>query len=215
MATEKNKASTNRYLLIINIILLIAVAILYYFHFSQPDQPVQETMIKSQSQLSGTTDNLKIAYINSDSILTHYKLAIKKSKDLETKGRRMEMEINSKQKQYEEDAGYFQEQVNNNALSQESAQYIYEQLMQAQQDIIDLQEQYGNELAQEEFRINIMLVDSVTNFLERFNKTYNFDYILGYSKGGNLFLTNKRYDITSQVLRGLNEEYVARYGDIQ
>ena len=50
--------------LILNGVLLVAVAILYYLHFSSsPDSPAAS---------SGAAADLKVAYINSDSVLEHY-----------------------------------------------------------------------------------------------------------------------------------------------
>jgi len=82
-----------------------------------------------------------------------------------------------------------------------------------QQKIIEMQESYSIELAQAEMVVNLVLLDSVTNFLNRFNHEHNFDYILGYNKAGNIFLTNPEYDLTDIVVEGLNTEYADKYGE--
>jgi Skp family chaperone for outer membrane proteins len=83
--------------------------------------------------------------------------------------------------------------------------------MMKQQELYELQEQYTAELAQKEFEMNLILLDSVRNYLTRLNHKYNFDYILSYSTAGNIMLAKDTFDITTSVLEGLNNEYNARY----
>jgi outer membrane protein len=190
----------------INAFLFIAVVVLYVLFFTGKKQ---ESVQGIQPQdLTGSA--LRIGYVESDSILARYLLAIEKSKELEEKGKNLEATLKKRQDQYEKDASYFQEQVSNNKLSEQSAQYIYSQLMEEQQKIYDLQNQYSAELTDLEMGVNIMLFDSVTNFLERYNRQYNFDYILGHNPGSNLLLKNPRYNITKQVIEGLNNEYARK-----
>ncbi|PKP15711.1 MAG: molecular chaperone Skp, partial [Bacteroidetes bacterium HGW-Bacteroidetes-22] len=68
-------------------------------------------------------------------------------------------------------------------------------------------ESFQQEMAMENMNINNMLMDTVTNFLKRFNKTIGYDYVLGYNKAGNIFLANDTFDITNAVLVELNREY--------
>ncbi len=187
----------------LNAILLIAVIVLYVLFFTEKKQGSAGDI--QPQDLSGS--GLRIGYVESDSILSHYTLALEKSRELEERGKNLEATLKKRQDQYEKDAAYFQEQVSNNQLSEQSAQYIYNQLMEEQQKIYDLQNQYTSELADSEMQVNIMLLDSVTNFLERYNRQFNFDYILGHNPGSNLLLKNPRYNITKQVIEGLNNEY--------
>jgi outer membrane protein len=55
--------------------------------------------------------------------------------------------------------------------------------------------------------MNETLIDTVTNFLKRYNKVYKFDYILGYKMAGEILLANDTLDITSDVVKALNQEY--------
>ncbi|MCK4676862.1 MAG: OmpH family outer membrane protein [Bacteroidales bacterium] len=195
--------------LTLNIILLIGLGYLYYLHFSVKDNPLESS--RKTPEAPALKNLTRIAYINSDSILSHYKLAIEKSRSLESKGKRLEAEIRTKQGQYEKDAVYFQQQVQAQSISEESAQEIYSQLMQEQQKIIEMQELYSTELAREELGINLMLIDSLSGFLQRLNRSNYYDYVLGYTKGGNIFLTNERFNITDVVIEGLNKEYDEKY----
>ncbi len=205
---KPDKKPTGQVLLYVNVVLFIGLVILYIIVFGHKTPETKVT--GSQTVQPGRP--LKIAYVNSDSILANYKMAIIRKNELEAKSKSLQAEITQKQKAFEKDANYFQEQVNKNALSQQSAQEIYEELMKEQQKIYSLQDQYSAELSQNEMDINMMLLDTLTNFLKRYNIPYGYDYILGFNKAGNIFLTNEKYDITDAVIDGLNKEYDIKYG---
>jgi outer membrane protein len=192
-----------RSVMVVNIVLALAVILLFVLYLTGRNQQAGNT--KPVAALSGSS--VKVAYVNNDSILSSYELVKKMRTDLEAKGKRLEAEITAKQSAFDKDAAYFQEQVKKKALSEQSSQEIYAQLQQEQQKINDLRQRYSADLQQNEMQMNVVLVDSVTNFLKRFNANNKFDYVLGYSKGGNILLTNQSLDITKNVLDELNGEY--------
>ncbi|MCD4746131.1 MAG: OmpH family outer membrane protein [Bacteroidales bacterium] len=191
--------------LILNVILFIGLVILYFFHFS--DNNKNEKLHNPPIIANTASGSLSIAFVNSDVFLEKYELVNQLKKELDKQGKKMEAEILSKQQAYEKDAVYFQEQVAKNALSEESAQIIYKQLMQEQDKLIELRDKYTNEIYKKENDMNILLLDSITNFLKRYNKILNFDYILSYNKAGNILFAKDTLDITESVLYELNKEY--------
>jgi outer membrane protein len=197
-----------KFLLISNIILFIGLAVLYILFFTKGPS-TNTSVAKSINKINSGA--LGIAYINNDSVLANYEMVKRMRKDLQSKSGRLESEITAKQKAYEKDASYFQEQVKNKSISEQSAQEIYQQLMQEQQKIVDLRDKYSADLQQQEYELNVMLLDSVTNFLKRYNSRYKFDYILGYNKGGNIFLANDTLNITNDVIREINQEFFAKH----
>ncbi|MGB4655144.1 MAG: OmpH family outer membrane protein [Bacteroidales bacterium] len=188
--------------LIISIIALVGVIVLLILQIGTKTDKIDLTHSKLSS-----SGGLKIAYINNDSILQNYSLVKEMHEQLESKTKRYESDITSKMKVLEKEVAYFEEQVQKQTISNESAQEIYAQIMQKQQDIYKLQEQYSLQLQKEELELNIALIDTVMNFLSRYNNNYKFDYILGINKGGNVLLANDTLDITDKVLKELNEEY--------
>ena len=82
-----------------------------------------------------------------------------------------------------------------------------EQLKAEGQKLYQLNQDYTSRMSDEEQRLNQVFVDSIHNFLKRYNSKFGFDYILGYSKGGGILLAKDTLDITSTVLDGLNKEF--------
>ena len=58
----------------------------------------------------------------------------------------------------------------------------------------------------EQARINEEARDSIQSFLKRYNKTKRYDYVL-VKAGDNLLIANPRYNITSDIVKGLNKRY--------
>lgn len=194
--------------LILGGISLIGVIILFVIYFTagqdteEDPKPIQPKIVSSGSG--------SIAFVDSDKILKDYKLVPKLQKELEAESKRKDASFITRQKQYEEGAAYFQEQVASNAISEQSAQQIYEQLMAEQQALYQLQEQYSAELGQKELEINIIILDSVRNYLDRINTTAKLDYVLSYNQMGIILFAKDTFDITNQVIEGLNAEYLQK-----
>lgn len=203
------KSKINPVLLALNLVSLAGIIILFILYFSDSGS--------KRNAVSGVVEkasrgSISVAFVNNDSILSHYELVKKMRADLEVKGKRLEGEVAAKQKAFEKDAAYFQEQVTKKTISDQSAQEIYGQLQQNQQKIYELRDRYAAELQQSEMDMNVALIDSVMNFLKRYNDKYKFDYILGFTKGGNILFANDTLDVTNDVIKELNSAYLKKHG---
>lgn len=194
---------TNLILTILNIVLFIGLIVLYFI-ILKPGTDDNNASATAQHKAARSTN---IAFVNSDSLMVQYDLVKTMRTDLEAKSRMLEQELSRKQSAFEKDANYFQEQVKKNSISEASAQEIYSSLMAEQQKLYDLRDQYAGEISRNEYELNLVLVDSLNNFLERYNRKYNYDYILSYAHGGIILAANDSLDITRDVLNKLNKEY--------
>ena len=183
-------------------ILALAISSLLFFLNSKENKAATSLPV-TQTDASG----LKIAYIDADSIMVHYLLVEKLMSALESRGLELEKDLQQKQKLYEKDAAYFQEQVKKGSISEESANTIYEKLMQKQQELMNLRDKYAQEVGYLESQMNKQLLDNVSDYLER-NNNFQYDYILNYSYTGDILLKNPKFNITDSVVEGLNKEYI-------
>ena len=79
-------------------------------------------------------------------------------------------------------------------------------LAKQQQDLQNLNERLMNDFAAEQAKYNNEMRDSIQAFLKDYNKTKKFDYIISKA-GDNLLIANSKYDITNEVVSGLNKRY--------
>lgn len=195
---------------ILNIVLLVGLLALYALQFL----PSARNAIASTGEnVSETTISDKIAegafhiaYVNSDTLMARFNLAQKLRTDLEAEQRRLDSDLKKKQQSWQEDVQSFQRQIQLNMLTQENGQKKEEELMQRQQELIQLNDNYANQLMTREMAMNTELYKMITNMLERYNQEMNFDYILGFSPGSGILYANQKHDITEEIIKRLNQE---------
>ena len=79
-------------------------------------------------------------------------------------------------------------------------------LAKEQQDLQELAERLNNEFNIEQARINEEARDSIQAFLKIYNETKKYDYVM-IKAGDNLLIANPKYDITGDIIEGLNKRY--------
>jgi outer membrane protein len=190
--------------LAIELILLIGLAVLYVLFFTSKknaDSGVSPAFAKSSGK------SVRVVFVNIDSLNNQYTFVKKLKTDLEATGKRFETEILSEQAAFEKEATAFQKQVAANAIPEDKAKIQYEALMQRQQALVEKKDRYTQQVAEKEQAMHVTLLDTVTNFLKRYNRNYKFDYILGLANAGQILLASDTLDITKDVVKELNKEY--------
>ncbi len=205
---NSNSSKTN---IIFNIILLVGLVVLYVIYFSSSNEKEEVAPTKTVVIPQVSTSDGAIAFVNSDLVLSEYKLVNRLAKALEKDRDRKTADITSRDQEYQKDAAYLQEQVQKQSISEESAQQIYNQLMVRQQELYELQEKYTYELSRKEIDMNMVLLDSIRKFLKRYNNSAHFDYVLSYNDNGGILLAKDTFDITQQVIQSLNMEYDVKF----
>ena len=201
---EEEKRNIFQGHLAIELILLIGLAVLYVLFFTskKTTEPVTSLAFQKSGEKS-----VKVVFINIDSLNNQYLFVKKLKTDLEATGKSLEAVILSEQAAFEKEATSFQKQAAANAIPEDKAKIMYEALMQKQQALTDKKERYTQKVSDKEQAMHLTLLDTVTNFLKRYNRTYKFDYILGYANAGQILLASDTLDITGDVVKELNKEY--------
>jgi outer membrane protein len=192
---------------ILTIILLIGLVVLYILFFTlkrSENSPIPMAMQKTSGK------SISVVFVNIDSVNSRYEYVKVLKSDLEGTGKRLQAEILAEQTAFEKEATDFQKQVQANAISEDKAKIIYEALMQKQQALVEKKDRYTQQVAEKEMEMNMRLLDTVTNFLKRYNRKYNYDYIMGFKTAGEILIANDTLDITKDVISSLNTEYNVR-----
>ncbi len=190
-----------------NTILFAAVIVLFllYFNLKNKTRPDDVQPQEDAPTTINTPTGLKTAYINVDTLLNNYKLYKKLQKDLIAKQKRMEATINQKSTQLQKEAAVFQQKVQNNSfLSMESAKQQEQELYQKQQNLMDLKDKLSNDLVRESQKMQKQLLDTVTLFLEGYNKQLGNTFIFN---AASFLYSDNQYDITDTVVKMLNARY--------
>jgi outer membrane protein len=160
-----------------------------------------------QPVAAATGEGMKIAYVEVDSLMTQYTFAKDYTVTLEKKSNNARNTLQQKGNALQAAVNNFQQKLNNNGFqSREQAEGVQAAIQRQQADLQQLQARLENELASETAKFNEALRDSLNNFLQAYNKDKKYDIILSKA-GDNLLYANKKYDITQDVINGLNKRY--------
>ncbi len=192
--------------LILNVVLGVAVAVLYVLHFTAPGihEEIQAEYEERGEYFPASRD---IVYVNFDTLLNNYDMFFDLQKKFLERQQKMENEFTSSSRNYERQVVEFQDRVQKGLLTRSQAQQRELELMQVQQNLMEKRDQYSRELMEEEQVMNRQLQHSIYDFLDEYNKNYNYQYILSHSFGGPLLYTDKNLNITRDVIEGLNRQY--------
>lgn len=150
--------------------------------------------------------NLKIAYVEVDSIMTQYAFCKEYANILEKKGNNVQNTLSAKQQQLQAAAANFQQKLQQNAYTREQAEGIQANLQKQGNDLQALNQRLTNEFQAETEKYNEALRDSIQHFLAKYNADKKYSLILSKS-GDNLLYADKAFNITDEVVAGLNKAY--------
>ncbi|MDD4189926.1 MAG: OmpH family outer membrane protein [Mangrovibacterium sp.] len=190
--------------LILNLVLLIAVLVIYVLHFTAAKNGDSTEVGKVSDQLS----NLKIAYVKVDSLILNYDLAqelhdsFTKNQDAYTR------EYAARRSKFEEQAAAFQEKVQRGGfLTEQRAVQERDRLVGEEQAIVKLDQELSAKLAEMQNVNNQQLLDSLMNYLKTYNAGRKYSYIFNSS---GILIGDDAHNITKEVLTALNARYAAK-----
>ena len=205
--------------LILNIILVIAVIILYYLHFSACNNTCTTSTSTSDSTVAEKPIIMapkeikasKIVYINSDVLNEKYDFVKDLVASAQTKQQRLESVYQKKGQEFQQKYADFQQKASAGLLSENQTKNAQEELTKGKEELDNMEAQL-QELQNEFQKSNDEVRKTVVDYVKEYNKTGQYNYILTYTEGpgGIVLLANDSLDITSDIIDGLNAQYKAK-----
>ena len=192
--------------LIINIVLIVAVAALFVLHFTGRGKASQ---IQTAGSESVTATKGDIVYINLDTLINQYDMYNDLRSELQGKLSAIENDINKQGRALENDIKSFQEKMQKGLLTRSQAESMNNDLAQRDQDLRNLTQQKQMEMAEEESVMFNKVMDAITTYVAEYNKQKQYSLILTTTTATTTVLNgNAGLDITQDILSGLNAEYI-------
>lgn len=185
--------------LILNAVLLVAVGILYYLHFSPSDR-------KSVSSEAAVLSDFKIAFVNADTLLDKYEYIKASVEIMEAKKQKIESDYRKRAESLRGEFEAYQRNMNNMTIGQVRA--VEEDLARKQQNLQMFEQSISQELMNDQARINKELYDRVTAFLKDYGRQRGLMVVLKFDPTSDLLYAYDSLDITNDVLEGLNTAYL-------
>jgi outer membrane protein len=151
---------------------------------------------------------MKIAYVNLDSLNANYLFITEKSAELEKNATAAEIKVKNeaalRQREVDELIAYAQK---GNLPADEQAT-VQNRLGQLQNELAQIQQREEEMLMQSEAALQEDLRKKLEVYTANYAKANGWDYIFSYQSTAPLILfANPIYDLTSEIVKGLNAEY--------
>ena len=187
--------------LILNVILVIAVSVLFYLQFHHSKNKLDP----DSNNTSGAASN--IVFVNTDTIWNNYKFVEDKKKELKAIEQNLQTQYDNKAKAFEKEYKEYLKQGTSGKLTLAQQKKREEELGKEQQQIAEYDKQLSNEFMELQQKLNSQIQDSIINYIRKINKKNNFTFVLGYSRNSGILYANDKNNITKDVVEGLNKEY--------
>ena len=188
---------------ILSILALVLVGVLFYLHFNQ--SPGNVSANRSSASVVQDSTAFRIAYFDIDSLQTHYEYFKDVSNQIRAKENAMTSELSNIQNTYQKKIKEWQDRGPNMSQAEgEAAQREYAQMQQKYE-----QRQISLDQSLQKNKIELMtdVRNRIEKFLSEYNKEKGYAFILSYEPGFMLYYKDSTFDITRDVIAGLNSEY--------
>lgn len=191
-------------LLGLNVVLLLAVAVLFYLHFSSNKKGTETSTASSVKSGSISSSDCKIAYFDMDSINNSFVLIKDVKSELSKEEEKINSTLTNLQKSYNERITHFQGQQQ--SMSQVESEKANREILQLQDRIRSTKQEMEQKYQDLYMRKMQDVKAKVEDYLKDYNKDKGFSYILAYEPGF-IFYRDSALNITSDIITGLNEKY--------
>jgi outer membrane protein len=191
-------------ILIFNAVLLVLIGILFYLHFKSTLKtaaaPVHTT---AATPPSGRSD-FKIAYFDMDSLAASFAMVLDAKAELARKEEAVNAEKSRMERNYKDKLDKYQAQAA--TMNQVQSESATKDMMQLQQQIQSRSQALEQEYQDFYTRKMKDVKAKIETFLKDYNAQKGFSYIVSYEPGL-FYYRDTAYDITADVIEGLNKTY--------
>ncbi|UPL49704.1 OmpH family outer membrane protein [Hymenobacter sublimis] len=207
--------------LIINVVLALAVAVLFYLHFaSKPaaagkkpvavvatptDTTSAATVTDEPADVVAVADTNKVAYVESGKLLDGYQGMKDARKSFETKARRWEAQNQTLVRGFQTAVQQYQQKAE--GMTQEQRASTEQQLQGRQVQVAQEQEKLQRQAQEEEAKMTQQVLERINKQVEKYGKQNGYRLILIAAPSGTIAYGREDLDITAPVLKHLNDEY--------
>lgn len=186
--------------IILNVILFALVGHLYYLN-SKLTKNTTSQMVMPPASMNG---GARIAYVNGDTLDANYEWLKAQKEAIQQRMTNAEKSLSNKEEALMKDASALQEKFQSGTMTQADAEKADMALRQRAQKLEEEKARLSKSLGEDQKKAFNDLYANVETKLKTLSSQIGYDYILSYSRGGQILLANDSLDITKEVLELLN-----------
>jgi outer membrane protein len=192
--------------IVINIVLGVAVIVLFFFQFSGESKEEHQGEKAASAEIAGPSE-LHIAYFNMDSIMSQWDLYFEYQQELGQRQAELESDFAGRTENFYQSVQDAQYKIQRGLVTRSEAEELQQELASQEQNLMNIQNQYMADLQEEGLVRNRKMMDMIERYVAELSKERGYSYVFSYQFGGNVIYGAKPYDITGEVVAGLNEKF--------
>ena len=187
-------------------VIAASVIVLFILHFSGKKETQDEGERVDMSGLPAPSD-ITIAYFNMDSVMSQWDLYYQFQQELEQRQAELESDFEGRSRSFRQSVEDAQYKIQRGLVTRSEAEELQQQLASQEQSLMNLQNRYSVELQEEGLVRNRKMIDMIERYVAELSKERGYSYVFSYQFGGNVIYGAKPFNITDEVVRGLNKKY--------
>jgi outer membrane protein len=181
---------------VINGVLAAAVIVLFVLHFNNSNMPSKSASVKN--------GNVQIAYFEIDSIQNNYEFFKEVKAALQAKDQQNTNTLTALKNEYI--AKYQDLQKYGQSLSPVDISNRQQDLVKTEKNYAAKEQQFAAEMQEESYKRLQEVKKKIEEYLAAYNKDKRYSYILS-NNPDLIYYKDTANDITSDIIKGLNEAY--------
>jgi outer membrane protein len=180
--------------------LLLTGVLFYTIHHHPENKPMP-----SGTSVSAEATPFRIAYFNLDSLEARYDYFKDVLDQVKKKENEMNNELSGMEKGYQKKIAEWQKR--GNTMSQAESQQAQQEYAQMQQAYQIKKQTLQESLLKHNEDLKADIRNKIEDYLKDYNKEKGFTYIMAYEPNSFIYVRDTTYDITGDLIKGLNALY--------
>lgn len=186
---------------IVSVICLALIGFLFYLFFNHTEQ-IKKISVATEKQSAST---FRIAYFEMDSLEAHYNYFKDALAQLKTAEAEMNGNLAKIKKENQDKIAEWQKKGTN--VTQAESQLMQQEYEAMGQRYQDEKQKMQEKLASTNTRLMTDIKSNIETYLKDYNRQKNFSFIFSYDQTTMIFYKDTAFNITNDLVAGLNAEY--------
>lgn len=196
-------------LLIWNVVLTVVAGYLLFTHFNKKAAGVSASKTSgrdSSPAASKSNSSFRIAYFEMDSVAANFDAVKELRSEMSKREDAITTELDKLGKKMQQKYSYYQSQAQQGKLTEAQSEAAGLELKNLDDELKNRKQALDQDYNEFVLRRQNEIKSKIEAFLKEYNKDKDYTYIVSYEQGL-FYYRDTAYNITSDVVKGLNEEY--------
>lgn len=187
--------------IVLGVVSLVLIGVLFYLHFTHTEKLNKVT----DKATKNAGSSFKIAYFDIDSLQSNYEHYKDMLEELKKAEQSHNARLNNLRTSYQNFVGELQK--SGPGMTQAQQEQAQRELARKEKEYQKTESDLQNDMQDMQMKKIKELQQEIESYLADYNKQKGYAYIFSYQPGMLLYYRDSAYNITSDVLKGLNERY--------